>query len=52
VAVLLTLQALARRLTIIALLRKPGSLQGHRDVSGSALGFEYSHLEPGTGDVY
>jgi len=32
-AVLPTLQALARQLKIIPLMRKPGSLQRHRDVS-------------------
>jgi hypothetical protein len=51
-AVLPTLQALASQLTIILLLRKPGSLQRHRDVSGSVLKFEDSHLEPGTGDAH
>jgi hypothetical protein len=50
-AVLPTLQALARQLTIITLLRKPGSLQRHRDVSGSVLDFDELHLEPGTGDA-
>jgi hypothetical protein len=40
-----------RQLKIIPLLRKPGLLQRHRDVSGSVPGFADSHLELGTGDA-
>jgi hypothetical protein len=50
-AVLHTPQALGRQLKIVPLLREPGSLQRHRDVSGSLPDFEDSHLEPGTGDA-
>ena len=45
-AVLLTLQALARQLKIVPLLHKPGSLQRHRDVSRSVPSLKESHLEP------
>jgi hypothetical protein len=48
----LTPQALAGQSRIVPILRKAGSLQGHRDVSGSAPCFEESHLKPGTGEAH